>query len=329
MDFIHSVLATNQAVAADGDQTFDLPVNPLSAVLIHLNPLNETAALASYRFLDGLLSALDNVRVNHLGASVVDLRGQDLAAMAMLYHQIGIWQSNARNTDNERRSLVIPVLFGRRAYDPKECFPATRRGELQLTCTWDIADTGFDNLRISVETIELLGATPEFVEKKTATVQTFPATGVQEVDLPIGNVLRGILLFGTTGYTGAVPAPTIAEVELLISNVQRMYSHTDWEVLRSVSGLRGAKFMETVDHFHEVNAAGAGSEDTRGQEIIAGLMEQYGLLDLDPLRDDTFAVDTAGASRVHLRVTAETANAMRAMSIERVPASFYSERSRG
>lgn len=325
MKFIHSVLATNQDVAADGDQVFDLPVNPLSAVLLHLSPLNSTASVADYSLLVALLSALDNVRVTHKGSAIVDMSGVDLAAMALLYHNVAIWQSNAVETDNDRRSFVLPVLFGRRAYMQEECLPETRRGELQMTCTWDIAATGFDDLRISVETIELPGASPEWFEKKTTLAQTFAATGQNDVDLPIGNLIRALMLFGTTGYAGAAPAPSWGQVEVLVDNTQHGYTSTDWEVSRAVAGLTGVGYPPDFRHIHSVNAAGAGREDTVEPEIGASLDDNYTLLAFDPTHDDTYSLETAGAGRVNVRADAETADAVRVVPVERMAAGVLTE----
>jgi len=323
--FIHSILRQNAAVGADGDETIDLPVNPLSAVLIHISPLNETSTIGNYSLLAGLLSALDTVRVSHKGASVCDVRGDDLAALAMLWHRQSIWQSNAVETDDDRRSIVLPVIFGRRAYDIKECFPETKKGELQLTLTWDIADTGFDGLRRSIETIELPEAVPDVVQKVTTLAQTFAAVGQNDVDLPIGNVLRAILLWGTTSYAGAAPAPTWGQVSLMRDNVQAYYSATDWEVLRGVMALRGVPFPPSFRHIHSVDAAGVGREDTLEPEIGLSKDAYYAMLDLDPLGDDSFAMDTAGAGRINVRCVAEAAEAVRVLPIERVAASVYTE----
>jgi len=321
--FIHSILRANAVVAADGDEVFDLPVNPLSVVLLHISPLNETATITTYRFLEAILSAVDNIRITHKGASVFDASGVDAAALALLWHRVSIWQSNAVETNNDRRSIVLPILFGRRAYDPQEAFPETKKGELQMSVTWDIADTGFDGLRRSVETIELPDASPEFVQKVTTLAQTFAATGQNEVDLPIGNVLRAILMFGTAGFTGAAPAPTLGELQVLVDNSQVGYSATDFEVLRSVMGLLGSPFPADGRHIHSVNAAGAGEEDTREPEVGASLDDNYCLLPFDVTGDDLYSLDTAGAGRVHVRVNAEAANAVRALPIERVSASAF------
>ncbi len=321
--FIHSVLEVNAAVASDGDEVVDLPVNPLSVILLHLSPLNDTSTIADYALLQGLLSALDNVRVSHKGSALVDMRGDDLAMLALAWHKMRIWQSNAVETDNDRRSLVIPILFGRRPYDPSECFPETKKGEFQLTLTWDIADTGFDGLRRSIETIELPEATPETVQKVTTLAQTFAATGQNDIDLPIGNVIRALLCFGSTGFAGAAPAPTLGQLSLLRDNIQTHFTSTDFEVSRALMGLQGVNFPPSFNHIHSVPDAGAADVDSNQPEIGSGLDALYTLLNLDPTWDDLYSLVTEGAGRVNLRVVAEAANAVRIMPIERVPASIF------
>lgn len=322
-EFIHSILRTNSVVAADGDIVLDLPVNPLTLVLIHLNPLNETSTIGDQAFLEGLLSALDNVRVTHKGASVVDVSGVDLAVLALLWHGFSLWQSNLVETDNDRRSLVVPICFGRRPYTPTECFPETKKGELQLTLTFDIADTGFDGLNYSVETVELPDATPETVQKVTTLAQTLAATGQNDIDLPIGNVIRAILCFGTTGYAGASPAPTLGQLSVYKDNRQMGYTATDFEVLRGLLGVAGRAYPPDGLHIHSVNAAGAGREDTETPEVGPSIDDNYALLNFDPTGDDLYSLETTGAGRVNVRLNAESANAVRIIPIERVAATQF------
>ncbi len=323
--FIHSVLRSNALVASDGDIVVDLPVNPLSVILLHLSPLNDTSTIADYRVLGALLSALDNVRVSHKGSAVVDLAGVDLAMLAMLWHKSPIWQSNAVETDNDRRSIVVPVIFGRRAFLPGECFPETKKGELQLTLTLDIADTGFDGLRLSVETIELPEASPETVQKVTTLSQTFAATGDNDIDLPIGNPIRAILCFGTTGFAGAAPAPTLGQLEVLKDNRQIGFTSTDFEVARGLLGLTGVPFPADFRHIHSGTYTTTVAGDSREPEIGASLDDNYCLLNFDPLWDDQYILETAGAGRVNVRVNAEAANAARIMPIERVAANVFTQ----
>ena len=323
--FIHSILQTNGAIAADGDVVYDLPVNPLSVILLHISPLNETSTIGNYSLLAGLLSALDNVRVDHKGAAVVNLNGYDLAMLAMLWHGVPIWQSNAVETDDDRRSIVIPIIFGRRAYDLKECFPETKKGELQMTVTWDIADTGFDGLRVSVETIELPEAVPDYVQKVTTLAQTFAAVGQNDVDLPIGNVLRAVLLWGTTSYAGATPAPTWGQLQVLVDNRQVYYSATDWEVVRGILGLLGRPFPPSFRHIHSGTYTTTVAGDSLEPEVGLSKDAFYALLPFDVTGDDKFSLETAGSGRVHVRATAEAAEAVRVLPIERVQASTFLE----
>jgi hypothetical protein len=323
--YTQSILAANQLVAADGVQVFDLPVSPLSVVLLHVSPLNDTATIANHRLLSSLLSAVDNVTVSFRGGAFIALSGADLAVLCMLWHRWALWQSNAVETDNDRRSLVLPVPFGRRAFDAKECFPATKKGELQMSVTWDIADTGYDGLRVSVETIELPGATPEYVQKVTTLARTLAATGQNEIDLPIGNFLRAVLLFGTTSYAGATPAPTLGQVQLLKDNVQQYVSASDFEVLRGVLGLQGVPFPPDVRHIHSGTYTTTVAGDSLEPEVGLSLDACYALMDLDPLRDDSFGMETEGAGRVHVRIDAEAANAVRVIPIERVKSGVFLE----
>ena len=321
--FIHSILSPNQLIAADGDLSYDLPVNPLSAVLLHIAPLNECTDLDTYSFIGGLLSALDNVRITHKGSAVVDACGYDLAILALVYHKLGLWQSGAENDDGFRRSLVVPVLFGRNCYMPTECFPETKKGELIMTCTWDIADTAFDGLRVSIETIELPEAAPEFVQKVTTLAQTFAAVGQNDVDLPIGNIIRALLLWGTTSYTGAAPAPTWGQLEVLKDNRQHGYTSTDWEVSRCIMGLTGVPYPPTFTHIHDLDSVAAAEQDVREPQVQLTKEEYYTLLQFDPLRDDLYSLETAGSGRVNVRCDAEAANAVRVLPIEKVPVGVF------
>lgn len=321
--YTHSILASNQAITADGDVTYDLPVQPLSVLLIHISPLNNTATITDYGLLERILSAIDQIRVVWKGDPIFSLNGFDAAVLAMLWHRVPIWQSNAVETNNDRRSIVLPVIFGRRAFMPSECFPRSLKGEFRVSITWDIADTGFDGLRISLETIELPDATPDFVQKATALASTFTATGQNDIDLPIGNVLRGVLLFGTTPFSGGAPSPSLGEISFLVNNRATHVSQSDWEVLRSVMGLTHVPFPPDFRHIHSVNAAGAGREDTEQPEIGVSLDDNYALINLDPTWDDLYSVPTVGVGRVHLRIDAETADAVRVIPIERVDASQF------
>lgn len=321
--FIHSILVPQAAIAADGQEDIDLPVNPLSAVLLHLAPLNETSTITNYAAWSLLFAAIENIRILHKGNSVINLTGGDLAAFLWMAHGCDIRQSGMVETDDDRRSIVVPIPFSRTFYDPNECFPETKRGELIMQIDWDVANTGYDGLRRSIETIELPEASPSHFQRLTTLTQTFAAVGPNDVDIPIGNILRGLLCFGTTGWAGATPAPTLGELRLLVDNKESHYSSTDYEVSRAISCLMGNRLTAYMDHYHSVNAAGVAREDTEDQQIACAKHELYTYLDLDPTRNDLYSLNTEGAGRVNLRVDAEAAEAVRVIPVELMDASDF------
>jgi hypothetical protein len=324
MELLHSIWKPEVAVSADGTEVFNLPVNPLSVVLLHLKPLNDTGTLSNFQRAMGICGALDSIRVLHKGAAVYSMSGRD--ALAMNYFRGGMlpWEANGDDTDNERRSLLLPIIFGKFAYDPMSCLPKTVSGELTMELTVDIADTGYDGFRYAVETIELIGANPKEFERKTTISRTFTSTGDNDVDLPNGNLMRGILLFGTTPFGGAAPAPTWGRVELRLDNEQKGYASTDFEALRQLQQLMGRQPPTGQFHTHRVDATGGATQETAGGPIDEGAggegWENYAYMDLDPDRRDTFSVDTKGKSNVVLRANVETADAARAVVIERMAA---------
>jgi hypothetical protein len=323
---LHSIWVPEKAVSADGIEFFNLPVNPLSVCLIHIKPLNDTGTLSNFNRAMGLAGALNLIRVNHRGQSILSITGRDLLAFNYFRHGMVPWEANGDDTDNERRSLVLPVVFGKFAYDPSSCLPATIAGELTMELDIDIADTGYDGFRYAVETVELLDAKPREYERKTTVTRTFAATGDNDVDLPNGNLIRGLLLFGTTPFGGASPAPTWGRVELRRDNIQVGYSATDFECLRGITQLMGRQPPTGQFHSHRVTT------DGNAQTALATLAgphnegaggegwENYAYMDLDPTRDDAFSLETRGSSNFLIRANVETADAARVVVVERIGA---------
>jgi hypothetical protein len=314
----HSVAVQEKAVSADGVEVFDLAVNPLSVVLLNIRPLNDTGTLANFANTLSLAAAFNRVSILHKGAAVVSLRGEDLCALNYYRHGIVPYEANGDDVDNERRCMTLPIMLGKFAYDPSSCFPASRRGELTMELDVDIADTGYDGFRYSVETVELLDAKPREYERKTSVSKTFAATGFQDFDLPNGQLVRGVMLWGTTAFDGASPAPSWGRVELVLDNQQLGYASTDFEVLHQLSQLMGRQPPSAASHLHEFEPA-AGVR-TLGLPRMVGKngWDQYAYLDLDPTRDDVYSVNTAGSSSFLLRANVETADAVRAILVERI-----------
>lgn len=328
--FLHNVGVQDQLVSADGIVDFDLAVNPLSVVLVCLRPLNDTGTLAAFQSYKGICAALNRVAVLYRGEAIVSMRGEDLAAMNYFRHGIMPYQGNHLDTDNARRCVVLPILMGRWPYNPLSCFPATRRGELVLEMDVDIADTGYDGLRISVETIELPGASPKEYEKRVQVTQTMAATGDQDVDLvAAGNLIRGILLWGTTPFSGATPAPSWGRVRVLLDNQETGYCNADFETLQMLHTLWGRQPPAYDGHMHRTTVSGCAQTAVAtvdapfnvGGGIAGSLTDvaswaQYAFMDYDPTGDDLHSLVTQGKSRLQVRANVETADAVRAVPIE-------------
>ena len=324
MRFLHSMALQERAVAADGVEVFDLPVNPLSVILINIRPLNDTGTLANFQSLMGICGALNRITVVHRGSAIFSMSGRDALALNYYRHGIVAKEANPDDVNNERRSVVLPILLGRFAYDPHCCLPASRRGELSMELDVDIADTGYDGFRYSIETIELLDAKPKEYERKVSIARTFAATGENVIELPLGNLLRGLLLFGTTSFGGATPVPSWGRIGFRVDNEEHSYAATDFETAQMLSSLMGRQGPWADSHVHEFEPV-AGIE-TLGppREQGTGGWENYAYLDLDPTRDDLFSIDASKASSVQITANAETADAVRVIPIERLPVASLS-----
>lgn len=295
MKFIKSVLAQDEAITASDVKTYDLPVNPLSHITFTLKALNVTDEATPAE----LLARLTKIEVLHRGSSILSMSGADLYAYnAITFGKMPII-ANQIATDNATRYLTLLIPFGRKLMDPAECFPETKKGELKLRITLSSSEAACDGVIYQIETTELLGASPENYLKAT-TISKTPVVGENDVDLPIGNDILGVLFFGTTIVATTAWTCTIDKVKFLVDNVETNFSQTNWESMHG-------DLMSRIGQRQE-NDASADDDD----------IGHYALMDMDPNKDNVFAVESAGKSRVHLKITAGDTNALRAIPIELV-----------
>jgi hypothetical protein len=307
---LRTTLIADEAVAADGIANYDLPVNPLSVVLITVKALNlDPAPVSTYSRIAQLLAMIPNLNIRYRGATIIDGSLTDLAvAMAALtgWHPLGL---NAESADNQVRAVTVPICLGRVPYDPMECFPATRRGDLVLQLNRDIANLSHDGLVLQAETIELLDAEPErFCKITTQSPPAFVA-GQNFVELPIGNHLLGLILQSFNVPDAADYQASFGAIALLVDNVEVIWSETNWETLHGELARRIIP-ERFAGHRHNVNVAAVATDTPSAEEETANsLLENYALMDLDPLKNGQYAIDTTGASQVRLRVTSDAADA--------------------
>lgn len=314
--YTRSIIVPEETATADSIDTKDLPVNPISFLLLTLkflnNGTNTKATLAN------ILATLDKVSVIFKGNNVISLSGEDLFAYAYLLWRQICHQVNETNLDNAVRSFTIPIPFGKRPYDPNFAFPATSRGNLIIELDWASSYSNLDGLAYEIEAVELPEATPARFLRCTTLTHTPSATGDVDLSLPIGNPLLMLILYGTTIPTGTTTTRTINSAEILVDNQQRYVTGVNFEGLHNAMGLRAKPPIFYDDHIHLENTAGTYTQnaDTAGAERDDDILAQYGLIDFDPTDDLTYALDTAGLADLKARINAGDTNELRILPVE-------------
>lgn len=340
MQPLHTVLLPDQNLAnAIESFRYDLPVNPLSVVIVTLRALNNAAAPANVAASAmELMSKIGNVRSRYRGATIFDGAPVDLVQVFGRYSKWWPIQGQINGVDDDVRSVSFPLLFGRRPYDPMECFPATRRGDLTLEIDTIADPTGLDGFDMQIETVELLDATPERFIKVTTSQQTLAAGDVNDVVLPIGNKLLGLMLRANRVPNGASNDASFNECALELDNVEVMYSRTFWRGLHAEWARRARLDWMMSGHQHTIRGSGAAAAayaqatasgiaadanntsittGTAARSGITGIMpeterdalQMYGFADFDPMDDLSMGIDTGGAADINWHVNASVADA--------------------
>ena len=314
-EFFRSVVAQD-ITEADGTKTYDLQIRPTSHLVIGIKVLNLTANTKAT--VAQILGALEKVEVLRFGATEVAINGLDLYALNCILLGHEPWQENVLNLENSTRMIPLIVPFGRRLYDPKECFPETKAGEAQLKLTIDIADTGYDGYISQVEQIELPAAKPTRHLRYMTKDYTPSATGAYEVDLPRGNQYAGILMWGTTVPTGTVWTTTIDKLRLLVNNTEKYFGSCNWEALHGELINRSSPPNAYGDGLVMENAATAYTQnaDTGTFEQDNTALANHIYLDFSPNKEDEYLLDTKGLTGLSLDITAGDTNETRIIPVE-------------
>jgi len=260
--------------------TIDLPVNPVSHLILTVEYYNVTdeATLAE------VLAFINRVTVAHLGRSIISLESEDLSGLNAYLYGVGGWRHNPIATDNQDIAFSMIVPFGRFPFCAGECFPASKRGEFQLTLDTTVPATSLDNATISVAAIELLDAVPvSYLKCAGMAVGAPAAVGNLDVDLPIGNKLAAILLRMTTWPAASSKVWGIDDVRLLFDNVELDY------VSANAPSLVGEMMLRATIPSRSVAAQGLPAPNN------------VCWMDFDPDLSAEYLIDTKGASSVKLR----------------------------
>jgi hypothetical protein len=319
--FLRRIALANEDVPASTTrQPFDLPVNPLSHLLVRFQiTKTNPAAIGTYSAIDDVITQITDVTIRHNGENIIQGSLRDLMILNMAAFKAMPGWGTLEKTSAGIHSVVFPIVLGRRMYDPKSCFPATQRGNLQMLFTAGADGAGTSDINISVESYELIEAEPEEYVKYTSRSMT-SVVGQFDARLPIGNPIMGALLFDTGLFSGTAESLAWGQVKLLKDNVEQYYAECDFEVIAGELQNHIGSMPFWPGHIHQMNGAAAGLADSDDAEVPASQgLRGYGYLNFDPTEDKQYILETAGASDLLLRGNGDQAAAVRWLPIELVP----------
>jgi len=317
-EYRKSILVDEETIAAATDYTYDLPVDPISHLLITLNCKNSGTNVKAT--LANLLAAFSKISIIFRGAHIYDLSGADLFAVSTIITGKELHQENVIDTDAGIRSITLLLPFGRKLYSPDECFVATKRGELQLKITTPSAFTNITATKLLVEGIELPGAAPKNYLKVYTLTKTVTVTGDFDVELPRGNLLLGSLLFSSVIPTGTTDTCVADKVQLLLNNVRKYYTEARWESLKG-------ELMELLppanawaEKIHRENLAATYTQNalTAAEQQVDSDISKYAFLNFGFGPVAGYEIDTAPLAEIKIRLTATATGSVRVLPVELV-----------
>lgn len=296
MKFLRSVIMDARTSATE-ILPIDLPINPLSHLILTIEGLNATDE-ATYA---EIIAFINSVKVTHRGRSIISLEGEDLAAQNLYLFGSPGFMLHPIATDNLHRAFSLIIPFGRTLFNPDECYPGTRKGEMQCTLDLTALATSIDNGLVSLEAVELLDASPTKYLKSTLLSVSAPgATGDSDVELPIGNSLLAVLIGMATFPTTSSFAFGVDDFKLLVDNVEHEYASA-----RAPGMLADMMIKHPI--FYRALAA-----------QLAPVPAGYLWADFDPNGDGEYAVQTEQYSSVKARLTYGVDEAINVIPLELV-----------
>ncbi len=315
MEFIHSVLAHDETVAVGTVISYDLPVNPLSHTLLTLKYAQNKAN--DKLLFSNVLAMVSRIEVLYKGSAVFSMSGLDAYACGILVNHFESWGMNNDGNDNDERALTLLIPHTRHLYSPSECYPRTTRGELILQITYAAAFTDIDTVFAQIETVEIPEAAPEQFIKMTTLAVTPTAAGQLDIELPIGNRLSELVLWGETIPAADADTATLDKLEILIDNINRFYAESNIETIHNMAGRMFAAPGYHGYHVHRLAAAAFAQWDDTTPVIPADhAISNHLHLPFDIFRDGRFALETAGKSDVIVRIDAGDTGAIRVIPVE-------------
>ena len=320
MRFLRSVVQPNATLTASAQfGPIDLPVNPLTMLLLSISVTNAApAALNTYQAIDDVIDQITSVIIKHKGENILQGSLRDLMVLNALVCNAYAGAHSMSEASADVRRFTFPLCFSRRPYNPREAFPATSRGNLTFELVAGALGTGYSAATIQIESVELIEADPSQYLKYTTQSRT-SVVGQFDQPLPIGNPLLGIIGFDTAMATPTTGLSSWGTVKLLKDNVEQYFPNSD--ALTLAAELRGRfdRGGSWIGHTHQFNGAAAGLAETDEADYRAAIGSSgYFYLDFDPLDDDSYMLETAGAADIKIRGVGTAASAVRLLPVELV-----------
>ncbi len=274
MNIIRSNILEDHTAATE-KKKIDLPTHPLSHLIITLAGYNVTdeATLAE------ILAFINSISITQYGRTIFNLESEDVYGLQMYLFGNAPMLMGKLATDNYFRALSLIVPFGRRLYDPDECFPATKKGELTLNLDYTIPSSSLDNGVVNIDAVQLEGANPSRYLRATNLVVSAPgATGENKVDLPTGNDIFALQLRQTTFPVTSSHTFGVDKFTLLANDSEKHYMGNK---MVSIVGEMATRINTQIT---QVAAAGL------------NLPDNIAWIDFDPAKNDKFLLKTEGLS---------------------------------
>lgn len=297
-----------------GVLTYQMPVNPVSAVLLEIE-----AGLSSGDAVDNLvvfLGKISSLNFNYFGTRIWSLLATDLYRVAKA---LGVWSNKQQISGqafNSRRSMVLCLPFGRRLFDPTECFPAVKQGATSLDINFTADPALYSSYTINCHPIQLPGAAPGRFLRCNSATWTPAAVGGQLYDLPRTATCLGVGI--TQGHSIPQSAASSFDfLELLINDQQAWYNNIEARTMRAMAGRRMTQGTDGEIHVHNAAPGSAYVQNalSNGQLDSTDVAELFTWLELDPTGDGTYAVDATALSAFQLSVDITTAEALNVLPV--------------
>lgn len=304
------------APTADGTTEYQLQPLPLCGLIVSVWASATAANTAPNQ--NTLADMLPAVEVALAGTNLYQANGRDaLALHASILGSPPTWIANG-NADNDLAQLRFIIPFSRRLDDPRYGLPKTQAGQLRLRLQADIANGGYDTLTWTVDAIHRTETQTSGFLRSTTLARTASATGDLDIQLPIGRPLSQIIAFSTTEKVTEAGARGIASAQILKDSVEVAYPSVQWETMQALLNLRcpGLQAAQLHTHPSDIAAAYTQFQLTRGQIQTSGVGYSHGLIDFDPLGDQSEMLDTSGCALLTCRVNMATAEALRLCPVE-------------